>query len=602
MIGIGISIPLSKVVASSGGVAPSNTVAPVASVPYAIAGQTLTTTNGTWSGDPVITYSYQWQTSANGTSGWINVGTNANTILISTGSQQLLFYRCVVTATNSFGFASANSNVAGGVDSQANTHFNRVTTDSGTMTYGLIGVDTYTKSLKYIYNVSDITTKFNYVRHLDYIGYKVGTGSGVTASRAVQTIYSLTGVNFDLRQTTTTAQPALGAWNGTNFLALFSADSNGASTPNSVNNQLINDFAIEVRIEAGAQSIPLVSKNGNGSTNGNFVFQKNGNTLRLVLFQGSTNYTYNSTTTSTLAYVRVSRNSTTGIIKFFHSSDGTSWTQVGTDVTGITGTLDISATSSLWVGFATFYSFGNTNYYYANIYKDDSFTTITQRFQPSSYNRSVSATTFVSSTGETWSIVTSTTATGLKGMMIDQTMVQGNGTSMGMQAASASINTTQFTQYNVWRKYLNTITAGSNGVLNEYGSNIASQQGLAFIPNENASTESLYTTANGGLNGTSWQSNSVALKVSTFRGDVNGSPYEQTLATNNVNNTFNAVQASGANTTAIVATGDNLFARNNAASAWINANYVANLLSTSTDTGTEETNLYNFIADLTNII
>lgn len=602
MLGIGIGIPFNKVT-GSGGVAPSNSVAPVASVPYAIAGQTLSCTTGTWSGTPTITYSYQWQSSADGSTGWANVGgATSSTYVIPSSAAQLLFYRCVVTGTNAFGAASANSNVIGGVDSQANTHFNRVTADSGVMTYGLVGVDTYTKTLKFIYNVSDITTKFAYVRHLDYLGYKVGTGSGTTLGRACQTVYSLTGVNYDLRQTTVTSQPFLGAFDGTNKYLLAQGGTNvGFQTPNNVNNQLINDFAIECRCNLLSTGTQGITGKVPSPTGGTFAFYKSSNTLVLVIFQSGTAYTYTSTTTTSRQYLRVSRNATSGIIQFFDSLDGVTWSQVGTNVAGITGTLT-NANAPVWVGFTPFYAGSTGEHYYINFYKDSTFTTPTQKFEPNNYNRQVSQSTFTASTGEVWTFTTGSAATGLKPMIIDQTMIQGNGTSMGMSAASATINTQVFTQYNVWRKYSSVVTAGANGILNEFGSSVSAGAGLAFNPNDPANTESLYTSANGGLNGTSWASTSIDLKLSTFRGDVNGSPYEQTLATNNVANTFNAVQASGANTTAIIATGDNLLARNNAASLWINAAWVAGHLTTATDSSTEATNVYNYVADLTNII
>jgi hypothetical protein len=84
--------------------APINTVAPVVSGGVLI-GQTLTTTNGTWTANPSsITYTYQWQR-------------NGSPILGETSSTYLLVYadvgtnvRCVVTATNAIGSASANSN------------------------------------------------------------------------------------------------------------------------------------------------------------------------------------------------------------------------------------------------------------------------------------------------------------------------------------------------------------------------------------------------------------------------------------------------------------------------------------------------------------
>lgn len=86
-----------------GGNPPVNVVAPVVSGGVLI-GQTLTTTDGTWTGTTPITYTYQWQRNGSPISGatlqtyllvYADVGTDV---------------RCVVTATNSIGSASANSN------------------------------------------------------------------------------------------------------------------------------------------------------------------------------------------------------------------------------------------------------------------------------------------------------------------------------------------------------------------------------------------------------------------------------------------------------------------------------------------------------------
>jgi hypothetical protein len=580
----------------SGGIPPVNTVAPAISAPYYIAGQTITTTNGTWSGTAPITFSYQWQVSANGVSNWINVGTNSNTILISSGSSQLLFYRCVVTGTNSFGNVSANSNVAGGVDSEANTHFNRVTADSGVMTYGLIGVDTYIKSIKYIYNVSTLSTKFVSLRQLDYLGYKVGSGSGSTAGRAAQKIYSALGASGDYVQNTTTAQPALAAWNLENYAAFFS--NGNINTLSNTNNDLLTNFSIEARVSASG-STAYCGKNANLTNNANFVFLRNGSTLRLIIWQSGTQYTYNSTTTSTADYVRVSRNSTTGTIKFFTSTNGTTWTQLGSDIAGIAGSLQ-TTTDVVYIGLINLLiPTINGNVYYVKLFKDDSFTTPTQWFNSQLFNRAVSTTTITASTGEVWTVSNSTSATGLKAMLVDQTTIQGNGTTMGMQAPSLSINSAVFTNYNVWRKFSNAPT--SVGTLSEFG-NVNTSTGFAYFPNEGINTESVYTTSNGGLNGTSWQSNSLLLKVSTFEGDINGLIYEQNLLTNNVQNTFNAVQSAGLNTTAIVATAQNLLARNNAASLWANFIWVADALTITTDTSGQKAGIYNLLATESNII
>ena len=86
------------------GVAPAlpvNTVAPVVSG-TAVVGQTLTTTNGTWTNSP-SSFSYQWFRGAT------QIGTNASTYtLVSADAGQSV--TCRVTATNAGGSANATSN------------------------------------------------------------------------------------------------------------------------------------------------------------------------------------------------------------------------------------------------------------------------------------------------------------------------------------------------------------------------------------------------------------------------------------------------------------------------------------------------------------
>ena len=96
------------------GTLPANTVAP-AVTGTATVGQTLTTTNGTWTGSPTPTYTRVWQRSANGTTSWaaISGATGLTYVLAAPDSAQ--YVRCVVTATNASGPVTANSNVVGPV-------------------------------------------------------------------------------------------------------------------------------------------------------------------------------------------------------------------------------------------------------------------------------------------------------------------------------------------------------------------------------------------------------------------------------------------------------------------------------------------------------
>jgi hypothetical protein len=84
-------------------IAPVNTVAPVISG-TAVVGQTLSTTNGTWSNSPTL-FSYQWKRGAT------NIGTNSSTYtLVQADAGNTSNITCVVTATNAAGSANATSN------------------------------------------------------------------------------------------------------------------------------------------------------------------------------------------------------------------------------------------------------------------------------------------------------------------------------------------------------------------------------------------------------------------------------------------------------------------------------------------------------------
>lgn len=63
----------------------------------------------------INTYTYQWQDSPDGTTGWANItGATGSSYTIGSG-EQTKFLRVVVTATNDGGSSTANSNVLGAV-------------------------------------------------------------------------------------------------------------------------------------------------------------------------------------------------------------------------------------------------------------------------------------------------------------------------------------------------------------------------------------------------------------------------------------------------------------------------------------------------------
>lgn len=95
-------------VGNSYGSLPVNIVAP-AVTGTATVGQTLSTTDGTWTGAPAPTFSYQWQRNNVNISG----ATSSTYLLVEADIGNPI--RCVVTATNPLGAVSANSNATANV-------------------------------------------------------------------------------------------------------------------------------------------------------------------------------------------------------------------------------------------------------------------------------------------------------------------------------------------------------------------------------------------------------------------------------------------------------------------------------------------------------
>lgn len=93
---------------------PVNTTAPVGSGDAEI-DAVLSVSNGTWTGYPLPEFTYAWQRSANGTTGWSAISGEADPTYTLAAADDTAYVRCVVKATNAGGNTSANSNVIGPV-------------------------------------------------------------------------------------------------------------------------------------------------------------------------------------------------------------------------------------------------------------------------------------------------------------------------------------------------------------------------------------------------------------------------------------------------------------------------------------------------------
>jgi len=126
--GYGYGNAFAKRPSSGGASLPVNTVAPVVSG-TAVVGQSLTTTDGTWTGTPSPTFSYQWYRGATPISG----ATNSTYTLVQADAGQNI--KCTVTATNGAGSASADSNTVAVIRPQAGGGTSLVQLGSGNNLY-----------------------------------------------------------------------------------------------------------------------------------------------------------------------------------------------------------------------------------------------------------------------------------------------------------------------------------------------------------------------------------------------------------------------------------------------------------------------------------
>jgi hypothetical protein len=105
---------------------PANAGLPVVSG-TAQAGQTLSTSDGSWSGSAPISFAYQWRRCDSGGGSCVNVGSNQNSYLLTSGDVGATI-RAVVTASNSAGSSAATSTQTAVVSSPQS---------SGTLTFSV---------------------------------------------------------------------------------------------------------------------------------------------------------------------------------------------------------------------------------------------------------------------------------------------------------------------------------------------------------------------------------------------------------------------------------------------------------------------------------
>jgi hypothetical protein len=347
------------------------------------------------------------------------------------------------------------------IDAQAQAHYNRVIADGGVVPSGLSGVNAFFIAVKAIYGTSDITTAISVGLDAQVLGYKLGAGAGTTLGQAAQKLYSCSGASGDVVQTTAASQPLLLAHEGANYWWNGGVNGNYCSTPSSAANSIVGDIEFTAYIDyKNNGTLQIIHSKSLAVTNfcyDTYIDSANKLVLQYSLngisaLSGTCSVSLGSTY---IGWVKINRISSTGVIKFYTSTDGITYTQLGGDISGTSGNI-FNSTASLAIGA---YRNGFDIPFSGKIYRATISNSIggapVVDFNPNQYNAATSQTQWTSSTGEVWTINTGTAATGYKGVLVDRTIVQGDGVDDGL-VTSATINLgSVFTLYGAFKGYNN---------------------------------------------------------------------------------------------------------------------------------------------------
>ena len=476
------------------------------------------------------------------------------------------------------GITTTNARVGGfrgGISAEAKTIYNRIIADGGVS--NLSRLNFFVKGLKSIYgDLANVPVCYD----AHWIGYKLGSGTGATAGQAAAKLYSLT-VAGDAVQTTAASQPLLLAHSGAssdNYWWGSGVANNYVSTPITVLSSTTTDFEIKAQINLQNYSSNAYSIIGQFvATNNNFLLYIRNGKLEIYFVVAGTGYNYNSTvavgfTNNTDGYIKVTRESVTGAVKYYTSTDGSTYTQLGATLSGVTGVITPPTSTDLEIGmYGTSLSSFLGKIFRLTIANSIGGTPVVD-FNPATYNAATSQTAWTSATGEVWTINTGTATSGYKGALVSRTIVQGDG--VDDRLASGTLTTYQ---------YLSRYTA-----LVPYTNSNAGQRYIAGLD----ASHLLYNFNTGQIrsyNGLDLDfSGELVNKLQLFTENFNN-----TLSTIKLNNTITVSGLSGIRTSNVVS----VFSTTTPA-LFSNAILNTVILTLAVDDSTNNTATYNLIKSL----
>ena len=280
-----------------------------------------------------------------------------------------------------------------------------------------------------------------------------GANTWTSTTSEVWTVNSTGAGLADVVQTTAASQPLLLAHSGANYYFQSGVNSNFVSTPNAAANQITGDIEIIVKAAAinWATDYGMFVAKNSGGTNGWCFFTRSSKRLGYVSTRGEVVSTVgHSFVNNEFGWVKVTHDTTNGIVKFYTSTDGISYTQLGANVSTTAGATTNQAIN---VEIGTNAGGGNQlggKVERATISNSIGGTPVVD-FNPASYNPSVSQTQWTSATGEIWSISTGTATSGYKGVLVDRSIVQSDGIDDGLSPTSNILLFINGTAYSAWR-------------------------------------------------------------------------------------------------------------------------------------------------------
>ena len=468
-----------------------------------------------------------------------------------------------------------------GIDAQAQAHYNRVIADGGLVPSGLSGVNSFFTTVKAIYGTSDITTAISVGLDAQVLGYKLGAGAGTTAGQAAQKLYSCSGSSGDVVQTTAASQPLLLVHEGANYWWSAGNLAGIINAPN-ITIPTSSGMSIEAKVlfttnDDSVNSSNWICSNDNGSSSRNMFLGFSG-TRTLILYWANLSRVATATAQIPSAFngwVKATLETSGGdmLAKFFTSLDGITYTQLGSTITNSGGANTFQTTSApFWVTG----NGGSNNILgkiFRVIYKDANGITRAD-LNPNQYNAATSQTQWTSSTGEVWTINTGTASTGYKGVLVDRTIVQGDGVDDTLMSGT-------LTNY----QYISRYMALTPYTMNNSGGRLIAGTGNGHL---------LYNFNTGILRAFSGSdldySGEVINRVQLFTANFNSS--SSTILVNNANSVSGDT---GTNISSILA----LFSS-------ANPNQYSNCLintiiqATSVNNSTQNTSMYNLLKSINN--